>query len=170
MKKRQVVYNDVSKLTDTIGGFKEILNNREFIEQYSEVPFDSVYKSRGRFNNEYADILFGLKEGEIFGPYRDNNNFKLSKVIDIKKNASIRASHILISYKGATRSNSDISRTEKEAKSLANDVYREVRRSSSDFAALALKYSDGPTKNRGGDLGFFQEGEMADEFFAFASK
>lgn len=170
LKKRQVVYNDVSKLTDTIGGFKEILNNREFIEQYSEVPFDSVYKSRGRFNNEYADILFGLKEGEIFGPYRDNNNFKLSKVIDIKKNASIRASHILISYKGATRSNSDISRTEKEAKSLANDVYREARRSSSDFAALALKYSDGPTKNRGGDLGFFQEGEMADEFFAFASK
>ena len=53
---------------------------------------------------------------------------------------------------------------------MANDVYREARRSSSDFAALALKYSDGPTKNRGGDLGFFQEGEMADEFFAFASK
>ena len=37
LKKRQVVYNDISKLTDTIGGFKEILNNREFIEQYSEV-------------------------------------------------------------------------------------------------------------------------------------
>ena len=120
---------------------------------YSEVPFDSVYKPRGRFNNEYADILFGLEKGEVFGPYRDNNDFKLSKLIDIKKNASIRASHILISYEGATRANTNVSRTEKEAKNLANRVYREARRSSTDFAELAMKYSDGPTKNSGGDLG-----------------
>ena len=32
-----------------------------------------------------------------------------------------------------------------------------------------MKYSDGPTKNSGGDLGFFQEGQMADEFFTFAN-
>ena len=169
LKSKQIVYNEVSKLTDTIEGFKQIDDIVEFIDQYSEVPYDSVYKPRGRFNNEYADILFGLEKGEVFGPYRDNNNFKLSKLIDIKRNASIRASHILISYNGATRANSNVSRTEKEAKSLANRVYREARRSSSDFRELAMKYSDGPTKNSGGDLGFFQQGQMAEEFFTFAN-
>lgn len=169
LKSKQIVYNEVSKLTDTIEGFKQIDDIVEFIDQYSEVPYDTVYKPRGRFNNEYADILFGLEKGEVFGPYRDNNNFKLSKLIDIKRNASIRASHILISYNGATRANSNVSRTEKEAKSLANRVYREARRSSSDFRELAMKYSDGPTKNSGGDLGFFQQGQMAEEFFTFAN-
>ena len=110
-----------------------------------------------------------MEKGEVFGPYRDNNDFKLSKLIDIKRNASIRASHILISYNGATRANTNVSRTEKEAKSLANRVYREARRSSSDFRELAMKYSDGPTKNSGGDLGFFQQGQMAEEFFTFAN-
>ncbi|MDC3034491.1 peptidylprolyl isomerase [bacterium] len=169
LKTKQIVYNEVSKLTDTIEGFKQIDDIVEFIDLYSEVPFDSVYKPRGRFNNEYADILFGLEKGEVFGPYRDNNDFKLSKLIDIKKNASIRASHILISYEGATRANTNVSRTEKEAKNLANRVYREARRSSTDFAELAMKYSDGPTKNSGGDLGFFQQGQMAEEFFTFAN-
>ena len=169
LKTKQIVYNEVSKLTDTIEGFKQIDDIVEFIDQYSEVPYDTVYKPRGRFNNEYADILFGLEKGEVFGPYRDNNDFKLSKLIDIKRNASIRASHILISYNGATRANSNVSRTEKEAKSLANRVYREARRSSSDFRELAMKYSDGPTKNSGGDLGFFQQGQMAEEFFTFAN-
>ena len=169
LKSKQIVYNEVSKLTDTIEGFKQIDDIVEFIDQYSEVPYDSVYKPRGRFNNEYADILFGLEKGEVFGPYRDNNDFKLSKLIDIKRNASIRASHILISYNGATRANTNVSRTEKEAKSLANRVYREARRSSSDFRELAMKYSDGPTKNSGGDLGFFQQGQMAEEFFTFAN-
>ena len=67
----------------------------------------------------------------------------------------LELSHILISYKGATRANTNVSRTEKEAKNLANRVYREARKYSSDFTELAMKYSDGPTKNSGGDLGFF---------------
>jgi peptidyl-prolyl cis-trans isomerase D len=45
-----------------------------------------------------------------------------------------------------------------------------ARRASSDFEALAREYSDGPTKVRGGDLGFFREGEMAQEFFNFTNK
>ena len=52
-----------------------------------------------------------------------------------------------------------------EAKKEANRVYRLARRASADFDALALENSDGPTRTRGGDLGFFQEGEMATEFF-----
>jgi len=170
LKEERVAYNDVSKLTDTLEGFKTTKNITDFIDQYSEVAFDSVYRARGEFNNEYADILFKLDNGEVFGPYEDGGNFKISRLINRKENASLRASNILIAYEGATRANEDISRSKAEAKAEANKVYRLARRASSDFEALAREYSDGPTKVRGGDLGFFREGEMAQEFFNFTNK
>ena len=76
----------------------------------------------------------------------------------------------MISYEGATRSAPEVSRSKAEAKIEANKVYRLARRSSVNFEALVREYSDGPTKKRGGDLGFFKEGEMAQEFFNFTNK
>ena len=169
LKTERIAYNDVSKLTDTLEGFKETQNVADFIDQYSEISFDSVYRPRGEYNNEYADILFGLETGEVFGPYRDGNTFKISRMLDRKKNASLRASHILIAYQGATRTANDITRSKEDAKKEANRVYRLARRSSANFEELVEEYSDGPSKIRGGDLGFFQEGQMATEFFNFVN-
>ena len=166
----QILYNDVSKLTDTIEGFKKTKDIIDFVDQYSEIPFDSVYKARGQFNNDYADILFGLEIGDVFGPYRDGKYFKISRLLDRKKNASLRASHILIAYKGATRASDKITRSKEEAKIEANRVLRIVRRGKNSFEELATEYSDGPSYNRGGDIGFFQEGQMAQQFFKFVNK
>lgn len=166
----RIAYNDVSKLTDTLEGFKSTNKIADFVDEYSEEAFDSVYKPKGQLNNEYADILFELEPGEVFGPYQDGSVFKISRMLDKKKNASIRASHILISYEGATRAPENISRTQEEAKKEAQRIYTQAKRRSADFEALAQEYSEGPTKNRGGDLGFFQEGEMAAPFFDFCNK
>ena len=166
----RIAYNDVSKLTDTLEGLKTTTKIADFVDEYSEVAFDSVYKPKGQLNNEYADILFELAPGEVFGPYQDGTAYKISRMLDKKKNASIRASHILITYEGATRAPENITRTQEEAKKEAQRIYAQSRRRSADFEALAKEYSEGPTKNRGGDLGFFQEGEMAAPFFDFCDK
>ncbi len=166
----RIEYNDVSKLTDTIEGFKNTKNLTEFIDRYSEESFDSIYTSKGRLPSEYAEILYNLEEGAVFGPYRDINSLKLSKFLDRKKDANIRASHILIAYKGADRAQADVTRSKAEAKTLANDLLRQVRRNSDRIGALALQYSDGPSKTTAGDLGFFQEGGMDEQFFAFVNK
>jgi peptidyl-prolyl cis-trans isomerase D len=76
----------------------------------------------------------------------------------------------LVAFVGATRANPDITRSNEEAKKLAQDLYRKARRNPDDFAQLASENSDGPSKTQGGDLGFFQEGMMTDKFFDFCDR
>ena len=170
LKNQRIEYNDVSKLTDTIEGLATTENITDFIEQYSETAFDSIYKTKGILASEYADILFGLNPGDVFGPYKDSNQLKISRFLDRKKGGAIKASHILVAFVGATRANPDITRSNEEAKKLAQDLYRKARRNPDDFAQLASENSDGPSKTQGGDLGFFQEGMMTDKFFDFCDR
>ena len=91
-------------------------------------------------------------------------------MIGRKNNGSIRASHILVGYAGASRAASAISRTKEEAQAKANSLLRRVRRSPDDFETIARENSDDPSKTLGGDLGFFQEGEMTAPFFEFCDR
>ena len=170
LKTQQIEYNDVSKLLDTIESFASTQNITDFIEQFSETPFDSVYKTKGILANEYADILFGLNPGDIFGPYKDGNTLKISRFLDRKKGGSIKASHILAAFKGATRADPEVTRSREEAKKFAQQLYRKARKNPTNFAQLATENSDGPSKTMGGDLGFFQEGMMTDKFFDFCNR
>jgi len=170
LKDQRIAYNDVSKLTDTIEGLSTTKNLTEFVEQYSETPFDSIYKTKGNLVSEYSDILFGLNPGDVFGPYKDGNQLKLSRFLDRKKGGAIRASHILVTFQGAERANPDISRSKEEAQKLAQELFRKARRNPDDFAQLATENSDGPSKTLGGDLGFFQEGTMTEKFFDFCNR
>ena len=166
----QVEYNDVSKLTDTLDGFRTTKDIFDFVEKHSEVPFDSVYLPKGRLASEYAESLFSLKNGEVFGPFKDGNTMKLARMLDKKRQGSIRASHILIAYDGVTNPTPGVTRSKEEAQRLANRLLRQARRNPDDFESLARNNSDGPSKTLGGDLGFYQEGAMAPEFFDYTNR
>ena len=58
----------------------------------------------------------------------------------------VRASHILV-----------------KDRALADRIYSELRQGS-DFGQLARRYSTCPSRSKGGDLGFFSEGQMVPEF------
>ena len=77
----------------------------------------------------------------------------------MRKPAQVRASHILVK---ATDDESD------EAKTKADDIYRQVQADEANFAALAQEHSACPSGEQGGDLGFFGPGSMVKEFEAAA--
>ena len=166
----QIEYNEVSKLTDTLGGFRTTKNIFEFVEKHSETSFDSVYLPKGRLASDYAESLFNLEKGEVFGPFKDGDYLKLARMLDRKRNGSIRASHILIAYEGVTNPTPGVTRTKEDAERLANRLLRQARRNPDGFADLARQNSDGPSKTLGGDLGFYQEGTMAQPFFDYTNK
>ena len=168
--KDKIEYNEVSKLNDTLIGFKNTDEIFEFVERNSDTPFDSVYLPKGRLSKEYSESLFNLDIGEVYGPYKDLGSLKISRLLDRKIDGSIRASQILISYNGSSNQNPNINRSKEEAKKLANDLFFKIRRNPKSFSNYVQEFSDGAGKSTLGDIGFFQEKNVLPEIFSRLSK
>lgn len=80
------------------------------------------------------------------------------------KRAEYSGSHILIAYKGAMRASSKVTRTKEAAAKLAKELTAKVRKAPKTFAALAKKFSDGPSAKSGGSLGTWKKGRMVKAF------
>ncbi len=73
----------------------------------------------------------------------------------------VRASHILLMYAGSMRSSA--SRSKDDAHRLIQEIQTQLA-TGGDFAALASKHSDCPSRSKGGDLGTFGRGQMVGPF------
>ena len=166
----KIEYNEVSKLNDTLIGFKNTNEIFEFVERNSDTPFDSIYLPKGRLSNEYSELLFNLDIGEVYGPYKDLGSLKISRLLDRKIGGSIRASQILVSYNGSANQNPNITRSKEEAKKLADDLFLKLRRSPKSFFENVQKFSDGAGKETLGDIGYFQENNVLPQIFSRLSK
>ncbi|MFL2599752.1 MAG: peptidylprolyl isomerase [Flavobacteriaceae bacterium] len=166
----KIEYNEVSKLTDTVIGFKKTNQVIDFVDRYSEIEFDSTYLPKGRLALEYGEILFNLKIGDVYGPYKEMGTYKISRLLDKKKNGSIRARQILISYGEGSRALNKEIRTKDEAKKIAQNIYKQALRRPKDFPLLAINNSDGFASESGGDLGYFQEKTVNKKIFEYADK
>ena len=149
-------------------GFLSTDDMEAFLDRNSDTKYDTIYRAKAELPTQWADTLMALEVGESFGPYRDGNAFKVTRMMDRKPNGSVKTSHILISYDGAERANPSVTRTQEEARERAEELLAEARRPDAQFAQLARDNSDGPSAPNGGDLGYFQEGIMTDAFNDFA--
>ncbi len=162
-----VEYSEAKDANDTILGFKNTNDMAAFLDRYSDSKFDTIYKAKKDLPSVVADTLMAMNVGDVYGPYKDGDFYKVSKVMDKKANGTVKASHILIAWEGAERANPSITRTKEEAEAEAKRLLAEAKKEDVIFTALARENSDGPSAPRGGDLGYFQEGVMADEFNDF---
>lgn len=75
-----------------------------------------------------------------------------------KENRRIRAQHILF------RADQNASETKVDSARQAATALIDSAEAGADFSALARRHSEGPSASQGGDLGFFTEDQMVDEF------
>ncbi|WP_396633257.1 peptidylprolyl isomerase [Maribacter sp. R86514] len=163
-----IEYNSQTDRNDTIRGFRNTTDVAAFLDRYSDTKFDTIYKAKKNLPSSVADTLMSLNVGQIYGPYKDGDSYKISKMIARKPNGSVKASHILLAYTGATRANPEVTRTKEEAEAKAKELLREAKKSGVVFSTLARDNSDGPSAPNGGDLGYFQRGVMVPAFNDFA--
>lgn len=166
-------FDEDSNSTVKVAGFKNTDDMSLFLDRHSDIKFDTIYKADTALGYQQKENLLALSVGEIYGPYKEDGYLKVSKMMDVKKNGTAKASHILISWAGAQSANPSVTRTKEEAKALANELLVKAKAANiADFYMMARENSDGPSAPRGGDLGYFTEGAMVAEFndFVFGSR
>ncbi len=128
-----------------------------YVNGISDEPFDPQFYTPSELNPIIRDSLLSLPTGKVYGPYFEDNAYKLSLVKDIQlRPDSVRARHILIGY--------SIVGSMQRAVELA-DSLKAVIENGGNFSAIAREYSaDESNRNIGGDLGWFTEGVMETPF------
>jgi len=159
-----VVEQEMSAL---IEGFNTAEDLGAFLAANSEQALDTAYYSKDNLNTSFGNQIIASGVGQTFGPYRENGQLKYSKLLGVKPNGWARASHVLIGWSGAERIRPDVTRNQEEARVRALEVLAKAQAPGADFAALAREFSDGPTAQNGGDLGYFGPGEMTPKFNDF---
>ena len=124
--------NRVTNNVDYVEGFKDTKEISEFIDIYSDISWDSIYVTREDINSDYDDILFGLNIGQVFGPYRDDNFYKISRMVGKKREGNLNK--ILLA---------DVAKEIIPSNESSNNNYRKA--SQAEFDAnndLPFNYSD----------------------------
>ena len=156
----------VASINEVKAKFDSISNVGEFVNANSDIKFDSTYVTKNQLPVEHQEALFNLPVGSVYGPYVYGGHQCISKMVGRKANASAKASHILLSYKGAPQSTA--TRTKEEAQALANTLLAQAKANPGNFAMLALTNSDDPgSKNNGGEYDNITPGQMVPQFNDF---
>ena len=129
---------------------------------------EKINKARERVKelNENLAGWYYVISNDVYDKIRlDREDFvKTKEKEDGDKPEEVRASHILISFKGADRADADVTRTKDEAKAEAERIRKLIVDEGNDFAEMASEHSNGPSKTKGGDLGKFKFEVMAPPF------
>lgn len=141
-------------VTELIEEFKSVDHVEQFINLNSDDKFNGKYLSQEELPVSIAD-LYQAEEGTVFGPYKENQAYKIARVVKFENVAdSVHARHILIQ---PNQIGADA------AVALADSLY-DVINKGGDFADIAIAFSSDGSAAEGGDLGWFTEGAMVKPF------
>ncbi|HEX9251847.1 MAG TPA: peptidylprolyl isomerase, partial [Ignavibacteriaceae bacterium] len=139
----------------------------EMVSKYSQDQFskpkggDIFYFTAGQLPFEFEDACYKTEKGTVYPEVvKTRFGYHIIKVTDKKPRVpKIRASHILISYMNGAGV------VDTAAAELTMDSVLTELKAGKDFGEVAKRYSDDTgTKDKGGDLGFFERRMMVQEF------
>lgn len=145
-----------SQGSETSGGKENFLNTTNdsmFVAVNSDLGFNPQYLSTNQLPLAIKDKVAAASIGTTFGPYKEQNLYVVSKLLDKKPSDSTLSRHILISYKG-NQAGANETRSKEEAKKLADSIGAIVKADPSKFAEN-LKFSNDPSSAaQGGSVGW----------------
>lgn len=161
-------YNAVTKGTDTVRGFANTTSIESFVNENSDIKFVDRFQFKNSLSQEHADQIFNLSEGEVYGPYKDNDSWKITRMVETRQMPdSAKARHILIAYQGSPIG-AGVTRTKAQAEELADSLAAVIKGNKNKFAELASEFSaDTSNKEDAGELGWFTPGAMVPPFNDF---
>lgn len=133
-----------------------------FVNRNSEERYSNTYVNKARYMSSMSDSIFKRGLGSVTGPFFENGNYKMVKVVEEKQLPdSVKAQHILIAT--ASQQNPQ-GLSDTLAHQRADSIFAAIK-AGANFDSLAAKFSDDPgSKVKGGDLGYFGYGMMVPEF------
>ena len=154
-------------LTALIEGFNSADDVAFYVNDNSDQNFVDQWVRKEGMAQILRDSLLALPEGDIYGPYRDGSNFKLSKVVaTMQMPDSVEARHILIPV-GLSRADS-ITRSPAEARAFADSLYAELKKNRRKFADFVRAHSsDVGSVEKGGHYDYFGYNTMVAPFRDF---
>ncbi len=144
-------------ITDSKAEFASVTDNKQYISVNSDSSFDPNFYKQSELPAGIATWAFTAQPGDFYGPYFENNEYKLAKIDQFKMLPdSVQASHILI--------NPQTVGSPEKAQAMVDSLKRNIELGGS-FAEAAIKFSEDPgSKLKGGDLGWFKRRQMVPEF------
>lgn len=137
--------------------YEDISPGEEEIKAYFEEHKEN-YKTEPEIKVQYLHFDSESYKSEVRIPDEDINDYYEENNDEFKTEKTVEARHILLK-KEKDSTPEEIEKKKKKALEIM-----EMAKQGRDFAELAKEYSEGPTKDKGGDLGAFKKGAMAKPF------
>ena len=145
---------DLLEDKDGVKGFKNTDIMAEFFaDNGSDLALDNGYNFKATISAVIAEQVFKGKKGDVFGPYKDNGYFKISKINEVVQIPdSVKGAHILLPFVGSASAGPDTKITEQQAKKSIDSIFKLVRNNKKKFAEIADVVNPDGTKGKGGDI------------------
>lgn len=142
--------------TDASGGkenFQNTTNDSMFIMANSDMPFSDQYVKPNQLPQTIQGQIATAAIGQTFGPYKEQNVYVVSKLLDKKTSDSTLSRHILIAFKGSP-AGQGVTRSKEAAKKLADSIGAIVKADPAKFTDFIKLSNDPNSAAQGGSLGW----------------
>ncbi len=155
---------DAAEVENELNGYKKNFSNEgEFTKALAAAGMsEAELKKQIGKNFAIQKFIESNFKGKVQISEKDAQDFYSSNKEKFEQPEMVHARHILILAKeGDAKADKDRKREK------LNQIKKELK-NGADFVELAKRFSEGPSKDQGGDLGFFARGQMVKPFEAAA--
>lgn len=137
-----------------------------YVNTNSDAKYQDKWYKKTELPLQIAEAMFSSEVGHTVAAYESMGAYNAARLMEkTTRPDSLKASHILIAYAGASRASQDISRTKEQAQTMADSLLAIVKKNPKTIEDLAVKHSDdGAVAQNKGHYDWFPDGQMVPEF------